>query len=160
MNVGLLRMHRLDSVARMDHRTRKFIAAVGVALAVSATIADAAGVAPKALRPTDGKGLAVGQAFTFSVRAHRVRRGSVVVVRVSSKPGKGADGLIGDDQYLRRMNPKAGGVFSKKVDVYPDLKRYFLNHTGTYYWQAYRVDCTAAGQGCKLPGGVRRFTLR
>lgn len=110
---------------------------------------------PKPLAPTDGKVLHARTPFTFKVRD--AQPGSVFI-KVSRSRKTKKDGTLKTEEWFRKMARK-GTVLSKKTDVYPALDDYFLNRPGTYYWQAYRIDC-AAQTDCDVEGPIRRFRIR
>lgn len=129
--------------------------ATTVALSASAAIAGAAG-GPSPLAPSDGRTLTAGTAFTFKVKSSPK---GAVFLKVSKSRKKNSKGTLRTNVYFRKMVRKAGGVHTKKTDTYPALDDYFLNKPGTYYWQAYRIDC-AAQSDCEVEGGIRRFKIR
>jgi hypothetical protein len=122
-------------------------------LGATATAATSGG--PKPLAPTDGKALTAGRPFTFKVRD--ATPGSVFI-KVSRSRKTKKDGTLRTEEWFRKM-AKNGSVHTKKTDVYDELDDYFLNRPGTYYWQAYRIDC-AAQEDCNVEGPIRRFRIR
>jgi len=49
---------------------------------------------------------------------------------------------------------KKNGVYSFKAKFF-DFPTFWLNTPGTYYWQAYRIDCS--GSDCKQEGPIVKF---
>ena len=125
------------------------------ALATGATVATAQSGGPSPQAPTQNKALPAGKAFTFKVKD---ARSGAVFITVSTSKKKKADGTLRKQDWFRKM-AKKGSVHSKKTDLYPALTDYFLNKPGTYYWQAYRIDCSAQ-QDCNVEGPVRTFRIR
>jgi len=129
--------------------------ATTLALATSGTIAAAAG-APTPLAPENGKAFTAGTAFTFKVRSSP---SGAVFLKVSKSKRKNSKGTLRTEVYFRKMGRKARGIHTKKTESYPALRDYFLNRPGTYYWQAYRIDC-AAQSDCEVEGRIRSFRIR
>lgn len=129
--------------------------ATTAALSASAAIAGAAG-GPSPQAPSNGRTLTAGTAFTFKVKSSP---SGAVFLKVSKSKKKNSKGTLRTNVYFRQMVRKAGGIHTKKTDRYPALDDYFLNRPGTYYWQAYRIDC-AAQSDCEVEGGIRSFKIR
>jgi len=140
----------------MTRYARTLAAATAVALAASGTVAVGATSGPKPLAPSNGKTLTAGKAFTFKVRSSQP---GAVFMKVSKSKKKGSDGTLKTDVYFRKMGKKTSTTYSKKTETYPALSDYFLNKRGTYYWQAYRIDC-AAQSDCNVEGAIRSFKIR
>ena len=51
-----------------------------------------------------------------------------------------------------------GGRFSAKMRFF-DFPEFWLNNPGTYYWQAYRIDCEGDLSDCKQEGPVVKFRV-
>ncbi len=128
----------------------------GLALAAPA-IADAAtknGITP--VTPKAGKTVKTGSQPTFKVR---VRGKGTVWVAVSKSAKRDKDGVIKStsDEFFKRMRKK-GGLFQVKATFF-DYPEFWLNSPGTYYWQAYRIDCTGDLDDCKREGPVVKFRV-
>lgn len=140
-------------------RHARTLAAVSAAAALSLTVtsAPAAVSGPSPLAPSNGKSLRAGKAFTFKVRS---RQSGAVFLKISKSKKKGKDGTLAakDDLYFRKMGRK-GSTYSKKTERYPALDDYFLNKRGRYYWQAYRIDCSAQSD-CNVEGPIRSFRIK
>ena len=74
-----------------------------------------------------------------------------VFVHVCKSKRKDKDWMICNDETIGRAKKKAGSRFEYKQKLF-DFPEYWLNNSGTYYWQAYRThaptitDCKAEGQ--------------
>jgi hypothetical protein len=134
---------------------RTLAAATALVLSTFGAIAGAAG-GPAPLAPTDGKTLTAGTPFTFKVKSSP---SGAVFFKVSTSKKKNAKGTLKTEVYFRKMIRKSGGIHTKKTETYPALDDYFLNKPGTYYWQAYRIDC-AAQSDCEVEGRIRSFKIR
>ena len=53
----------------------------------------------------------------------------------------------------------SGAYFAKKVERYASLSDHFLNAPGTYYWQAYAIDCSDGTDDCNVEGPIRKFRI-
>ena len=129
----------------------------GLALAAPA-ITDAAtksGITPVA--PKAGKAVKTGTRPVFKVRS---RGKGPVWVAVSKSAKRNADGVItsSDDTFFKRMR-KSGGLFQARA-TYFDYPEFWLNAPGTYYWQAFRIDCKGDLDDCKREGPVVKITVR
>jgi hypothetical protein len=112
----------------------------------------AGGVTP--LSPAAGATLPVGRPATFRMRVHG--RGEVHV-RVCRSRRRNRSGVICAAEDLGRARRGAGGVSVYRARVY-DLPSYWLERRGTYYWQAYRIQCSRLSD-CLRPGPVRRVRV-
>ena len=128
----------------------------GLAFAVPA-VADAAtknGITPVA--PKAGKTVDTGSRPTFKVRS---KGKGTVWVAVSKSAKKDKDGVIksSEDTFFKRMRKK-GGLYQVRATFF-DYPEFWLNSPGTYYWQAYRIDCTGNLDDCKREGPVVKFKV-
>lgn len=131
------------------------LAAVTLATAVLVS-APASAAGPTPLSPTAGKVLQARSPFTFKVRDDA---DGAVFIAVSKSRAVRGDGTLRDQStWFRRMGGTTG-VRTKKVERYAALRTHFLNRPGTWYWQAWRIDC-AEQEDCNVEGPVRRFRLR
>jgi hypothetical protein len=135
----------------MRTRLTVVVLAGGALLAPAAALA-AGGVRP--LSPAAGATLAVGRPATFRMR---VQGPGEVHVRVCRSRRRNRSGLICAREDLGRARRAGGGVYVYRARVY-DFPSYWLERRGTYYWQAYRVDCRSLSD-CFRPGPIRRVRV-
>lgn len=102
-------------------------AAAGVAQAAS-------GITP--LSPKANATVAVGKSPTFKMR---VNGSGQVWVHVCKSKKKDSRGVICNEESIGQAKKK-GGSFSYKPKFF-DFPDFWLNSPGTYYWQAYRIQC-------------------
>jgi hypothetical protein len=102
-------------------------AAAGVAHAAS-------GITP--LSPKANATVAAGKSPTFKMR---VSGAGQVWVHVCKSKNKDSKGVICNEESIGRAKKK-GGTFSYKPKFF-DFPDFWLNSPGTYYWQAYRIQC-------------------
>lgn len=136
------------------HRVHLTAAALVAALLLAASPALADG--PRPLSPSSGKTLRLGVPFTFKVSDPN--QGSVFIA-VSKSRAKRSDGTLKDQATWFRKMGGSRGTRTKKVERYQYLTSHFLNRKGTWYWQAWRIDC-AEQDDCNVEGPVRSFTIR
>ena len=120
-------------------------------------IADAAtknGITP--VTPKAGTTVKTGTKPTFKVR---VRGKGTVWVAVSKFNKRDKDGVIKStsDTFFKRAKKK-GSLFQVRA-TYFDYPEFWLNSPGTYYWQAYRIDCAGNLDDCKREGPIVRFRV-
>jgi hypothetical protein len=134
--------------------TFRFVA-VGVLLAAvlapAGVAAAASGITP--LTPRAGAVVPKGKSTTFTLRVHGSGR---IWVRVCSSPKKSRDGVICDNATLGEAIRGKGGVASYRPRFF-DFPQFWLNRPGTYYWQAYRLQCVHGD--CRQEGPVVRFRV-
>lgn len=138
------------------HRLRATAALVVLALGVAPGTAPAAtkhGITP--LAPAAGSTVTKGRALTFRMR---VRGSGKVFVHVCRSTKKAKDGTICSRSTIGQ-GKRHDGVVTFRQRLY-DYPAYWLNTPGTYYWQAYRIDCPADGSDCRQEGPVTRFRVR
>ena len=128
----------------------------GLAFAVPA-VADAAtknGITP--VTPKAGKTVDAGSRPVFKVRS---KGKGTVWVAVSKSAKRDKDGVIksSEDTFFKRMR-KQGGLFQVRATFF-DYPEFWLNSPGTYYWQAYRIDCTGDLDDCKREGPVVKIKV-
>ncbi len=109
--------------------------------------------------PSSGKTVKKGGKLTFKAKLDPASEASGVFVLVSKSKKTGADGLISDGMYMRTMQ-LSGGSYTNTVEKYPALTSWFLNRPGTYYWQAYAIDCSDGTDDCNIESRVRRFRIK
>src|SRR3954454_4355106 len=124
----------------MRLRLRAATGAVALAALVVGAVPAAApaatenGITPK--RPKAGATAAEGSRPTFRFK---VKGAGQLFVHVCPSRRRGSDGLICTDGMIARAK-REGGTGSVKAKFF-DFDSFWLNTPGTYYWQAYRIDC-------------------
>jgi hypothetical protein len=145
----------------MKPRILLSIAAACVALAASSSLAFAQDVfAPTNVAPTSGKSIKRGVPFTFKVHLDESSAGSGVFLNVSKSKKVKDDGTLANSIYFRSMKQGSGGMWTKKVEKYAALTTHFLNRKGTYYWQAYVIDCSEGTDDCNIEGKIGTFKIK
>ena len=84
--------------------------------------------------------------------------GAGVFVHVCKSNKKDKEGMICRKATILQAK-KRNGVFQAKQKFY-DFPAFWLNNRGTYYWQAYRIECTGSSSDCKQEGPVVRFKVK
>ncbi len=142
----------------MTRHLRAIAVATTIAVGASGAIAVGATKGPSPRSPKHNKSYKAGKRFTFQVRSTQP---GAVFLKVSKSKKKGKDGTLRNDVYFRKMGRKKGTktLYTKKAEGYPALKSYFLNKRGKYYWQAYRIDCSAQ-KDCNVEGRIRSFRIK
>jgi hypothetical protein len=144
--------------------TRRFLipaAAICAALLASASLAFAQDVfAPTNVAPSSGKSLPRGVPFTFKVHLDPNSSGSGVFLNVSKSKKVKDDGTLANSIYFRSMKQGSNGQWTKKVERYKALTSHFLNRKGTYYWQAYVIDCSEGTDDCNVEGPIGKFKIK
>ena len=81
-----------------------------------------------------------------------------IYVHVCKSPRKDSDGLICSTESIGRARKKTStrAVYRAKFFDFPE---FWLNQEGTYYWQAYRIECRSGSSDCKQEGPVVRFKV-
>jgi hypothetical protein len=142
-------------------RSRILFPIAAVCLAMFAAPAFAQDVfAPTNVAPTNGKSITRGVPFTFKVHLDESSTGSGVFLKVSKSKKVADDGTLANDIYFRSMKQGSGGVWTKKVERYKALTSHFLNRKGTYYWQAYVIDCSEGTEDCNVEGPIGKFKIK
>ena len=119
------------------------------AIAVAATKNGITPVSPKA-----GSTVKVATPPTFKMR---VRGKGTVWVHVCKSSKKDKEGVICSKEMISQAKKK-GKLFQVKAKFF-DYPEFWLNSPRTYYWQAYRIDCTGNIDDCKREGPVVRFKV-
>jgi hypothetical protein len=127
-------------------------AAITLTLAVAPAALGANGITP--LSPKSGATVPVGKRPTFKLR---VSGPGHVWVNVCKSKKKDKEGVICSTETLGEAKRGNGGVHSFKAKYF-DFTGFWLNTPGTYYWQAYRIDC-GSGNDCKQEGAIVRFKV-
>lgn len=131
-------------------------AAVAASVLVSAAPAGAVtkhGITP--LSPKAGATLPVGQPATFKAR---VKGPGKVWFHICKSKKKDRDGQICYEEAIDPGKRGKNRVFSITPQLYT-FPEYFLQAPGTYYWQAYRIDCRVGSTDCIQEGPVMRFKV-
>jgi hypothetical protein len=134
-------------------RTLALTAFTALALAGPAAAATKNGITP--LAPKAGTSVPAGKAATFRMRVSDPGAGVFMHVCKSNKRDK--QGMICKKATILQAKKKKG-VFVAKQTFY-DFPAFWLNNPGTYYWQAYRIECRGGSSDCKQEGPVVRFKV-
>ena len=138
----------------MSARLTTTLIVVGLLLLPSsAAAATKNGITP--LAPKAGKSVPAGKRPTFKLRA---KGPGQVWVHVCKSKKKDSEGVICSEESIGRAKKK-GGTFSYKPKFF-DYDEFWLNSPGTYYWQAYRIECRSGSSDCKQEGPVVRFKVK
>lgn len=111
------------------------------------------GVTP--LTPKAGSTVALGSSPTFRMR---VRGKGKVFLHVCKSSRRNKEGVICDKALIVQAKRKSGTLFRVKPEFF-DFPEFWLNNAGTYYWQAYRIDCTGNMRDCKRESPVVKFRV-
>lgn len=149
-------MHALDA-----HRRSALALLIAVTLALALLVPAAArGADPVQLSPKRGALLDLGSRPTFKVRdTTAAARGLKLFITISTSKKRNRRGdlkktSIGSFRAMKRRR----SIFSYRAEAY-SFPTWFMAREGTYYWQAYRIDCAAA-RSCHVHTGVRSFRVR
>lgn len=116
---------------------------------------------PAQISPRGGALLALGSQPLFKVRdgTAAARRYDVFLTISTSKRRKRNGDLkrtsIGTFASMRRR----GTVFRYRPPDY-SFPTWFMARAGTYYWQAYRIDCSTGNSSCHVHTRIRSFRVR
>ena len=135
-------------------RTLALTAFTALALAGPAAAATKNGITP--LAPKAGTSVPAGKAATFRMRVDDPGAGVFMHVCKSAKKDK--EGMICKKATILQAK-KRNGVFQAKQKFF-DFPAFWLNNPGTYYWQAYRIECRSGSSDCKQEGPVVRFKVK
>jgi len=135
-------------------RTLATCALAALTLAVPASAATKNGITP--LAPKAGTSVPAGKAATFRMRVSDPGAGVFLHVCKSNKRDK--EGMICKKATILQAK-KRNGAFQAKQRFF-DFPEFWLNNPGTYYWQAYRIECTGSSSDCKQEGPVVRFRVK
>jgi hypothetical protein len=145
-------MPSTSRVARTLALTAAPLAALALAGPAAATTKN--GITP--LAPKAGTSVPSGKAVTFRMRVPNPASGVFVHVCKSSKKNK--EGMICRKETLLQAK-KRNGAFEAKQKFF-NFDEFWLNNPGTYYWQAYRIECFSGSSDCKQEGPVVRFKVK
>ena len=135
-------------------RTLALTAFTALALAGPASAVTKNGITP--LAPKAGTSVPAGKAATFRMRVSKP--GAGVFMHVCKSKKKDKEGMICKKATILQAKKKKG-VFQAKQTFY-DFPAFWLNNPGTYYWQAYRIECHSGSSDCKQEGPVVRFRVK
>jgi hypothetical protein len=135
-------------------RTLALTAFTALALAGPAAAATKNGITP--LAPKAGTSVPSGKAATFRMRVADPGAGVFVHVCKSSK--KDRQGMICKKATILQAKKRKGAFEAKQT--FFDFPAFWLNNPGTYYWQAYRIECHSGSSDCKQEGPVVRFKVK
>lgn len=131
-------------------------------LALGLVAPGAAGAAgPAQVAPKRGAVVAVGSQPTFKVRdASSAARKYGVFITISTTKRRKANGDLKttDIGTFARMK-RRGSRYSFKPKNYT-FPTWFMARPGTYYWQAYRIDCSGGNSSCHVPSKIRSFKVQ
>ena len=138
----------------MTVRLIAVLTALTLAAPAGASAATKNGITP--VTPKAGATVQVAKPPTFKVRS---RGKGTVWVAVSTSRKRDKEGVIKStsDEFFKQAKKK-GGLFQVKA-TYFDYPEFWLNSPGTYYWQAFRIDCTGNLKDCKREGPIVKFKV-
>jgi hypothetical protein len=134
-------------------RTLATCAFTALALAGPAGAATKNGITP--LAPKAGTSVPSGKAATFRMKV--ADPGAGVFVHVCKTNKKDKQGMICKKATILQAK-KRKGAFEAKQQFF-DFPAFWLNNSGTYYWQAYRIECHSGSSDCKQEGPIVRFKV-
>ena len=135
-------------------RTLATCALTALALAGPAAATTKNGITP--LAPKAGTSVPAGKAATFRMKVADPGAGVFVHVCKSNKRDK--QGMICKKATILQAKKRKGAWEAKQT--FFDFPAFWLNNPGTYYWQAYRIECTSGTSDCKQEGPVVRFKVK
>ena len=134
-------------------RTLALTAFTALALSGPAAAATKNGITP--LAPKAGTSVPAGKSATFRMRV--ADPGAGVFMHVCKSNKKDKEGMICKKATILQAK-KRKGVFVANQKFF-DFPAFWLNNPGTYYWQAYRIECFSGSSDCKQEGPVVRFKV-
>ena len=134
-------------------RTLALCAFTALVLAGPAAAATKNGITP--LAPKAGTSVPSGKAASFRMRVSDPGAGVFMHVCKSSKKDK--EGMICKKATILQAKKRKGAWEAKQQ--FFDFPAFWLNNPGTYYWQAYRIECRSGSSDCKQEGPVVRFKV-
>ena len=127
-------------------------ALVAGAVPAAAPAATKNGITPK--RPKAGATVAEGSRPTFRFN---VKGAGTLWVHVCTSRKRDSEGLICTEGMISQAKRK-GSTGSIKAKFF-DFETFWLNAPGTYYWQAFRIDCEGDLSDCNQEGPVVKFRV-
>jgi hypothetical protein len=125
---------------------------VALLIPASASAASKHGITP--LAPKAGKSMPSGKSVTFRLR---VRGRGHVFVHVCRVKKKNKNGVICPNAAGGRARKKGGSY--RYTSTFADFPAFWLNHPGTYYWQAHRIACEGSLSDCRQEGPIVKFRV-
>ncbi|HET8953118.1 MAG TPA: hypothetical protein VFN44_21525 [Solirubrobacteraceae bacterium] len=135
-------------------RTLALTALTALAIGGTASAATKNGITP--LAPKAGTSVPAGKAATFRMKVADPGAGVFVHVCKSNKRDK--QGMICKKATILQAKKRKGAWEAKQT--FFDFPAFWLNNPGTYYWQAYRIECRSGSSDCKQEGPVVRFKVK
>jgi hypothetical protein len=124
-----------------------------LALAGPAAAATKNGITP--LAPKGGTSVPAGKSAKFRMKVSDPGAGVFVHVCKSKKTDR--KGLICKKATILQAKKRKGAWEAKQQ--FFDFPAFWLNNPGTYYWQAYRIECTTGSSDCNKEGPIVRFKV-
>jgi hypothetical protein len=119
-------------------RTLAICAIMALALAAPASAASKNGITPLAPKVADP--------------------GAGVFLHVCKSGKRDKQGMICKKATILQAKKRKGAWEAKQT--FFDFPAFWLNNPGTYYWQAYRIECRSGSSDCKQEGPVVRFKVK
>jgi hypothetical protein len=144
----------------MHSKTVPAVLVAGALMAGMAVPATAGAPKPKQVSPARDAVLLVGTRPVFKVRdgSAAARRYRLYITISTSKRRKRNGDLrrtrIGTFASMRRRR----STHSYRTPDY-DFPAWFMARAGTYYWQAYRIDCSTGNPDCHVHTRIRSFRV-
>ena len=112
------------------------------------------GITPKS--PRAGSTIPVGEGTTMK---GKVKGKGQVYVHVCKSKKKDSTGVICSKADIKKAKKK-NGRFTAKITFF-DFPAFWLNNPGTYYWQAFRIDCIVGSDlsDCNQEGPIVKFKV-
>jgi hypothetical protein len=142
------------------HGVTPFLTVTAIALGlVMPTVADAA--RPKQVSPKPGKALAVGSQPTFKVRdGSAAARQYTVYITISTTKKRKANGDLKRTSVGTFASMKRKGSIHRYKAPFYTFPTWYMQAPDTYYWQAYRIDCSTGNKSCHVHSKIRSFKVR
>lgn len=146
----------------LPHRRTAFTALLVCALAGALLlgVAQAANAAPQLLAPGAGKTLRRGTQPMFKVRDNSANaRRYKIFMTIATKKRTNRYGELKRTRAagtFTRMDGNGRGGWTYKPPAYT-FPSWFMERPGTYYWQAFHIDCRV--KGCHVLSRIRSFKV-
>ena len=116
--------------------------------------------APVAVAPKPRAVLALDSQPTFKVRdGSAAARRYKVWIRISTTKKRTRKGELRETEVGTFAQMKRKGKVHRYTAPDLDFDTWFMDRAGTYYWQAYRIDC-AASKSCRVFTKIRSFKVQ
>lgn len=138
--------------------------ALVVAALLLASLAPAAGAAPTALSPKNGKRFSVGAFLTYKVRdrSSQARHGGVflnVADRKKTKKGQLKRSPSNASGDFAKMKRRKHGLYTYTPPHYT-FPSWYMQKPDVYYWQAHHIDCgVGSTYNCNVVTKIRHFRV-